>query len=95
MSFLTDVFSSHLNSSGVIFAGPCRIAGYQIKPGGTAGQIDFYNNGSAASGDILLSVDVSTNTAIISTLIPGDGIRFSNGCYVDFPSGTSITAFYG
>jgi hypothetical protein len=91
----TDVLSTHLNADGVIAAYPVRVKGYQIKPGGTAGQIDFYDNVSAASGTIRLSLDITTNTAVISTIIPGEGIRFSNGVFVDLPTDAAITVFYG
>jgi len=90
----TDVKSTHLNTSGVVFAGPCRVKGYQIAPG-AAGQIDFYDNASAGSGTTRLSIDTTTNTAIISTLIPGEGIKFDNGVYVSLPSSVKITVFYG
>jgi hypothetical protein len=91
----TDVLSGHLNADGVIAAYPVRVKGYQIKPGGTAGQIDFYDNISAASGTIRLSLDITTNTAVISTIIPGEGIRFNNGVFVDLPTDAAITVFYG
>ena len=91
----TDVLAAHLNTSGVAVSGPVRIKGYQVKPGGTAGQIDFYDNGSAASGTIRLSIDITTNTAIISTMIPDDGIKFFNGVYVSLPTSAAITLFYG
>ena len=91
----TDVLAAHLNADGVVAAYPVRVKGYQIKPGGTAGQIDFYDNASAASGTIRLSLDITTNTAIISTIIPGEGIRFNNGVFVDLPTGAGITVFYG
>ena len=94
MTTLNDVFASHINATGQLFSGPSRIGGYQVKPGGTAGQILFYN-GTSATGDPVIEVDVSTNTAIISTLIPGTGIRFSNGCYVSLPLNASITVFHG
>jgi hypothetical protein len=90
----TDVKSTHLNASGVVFAGRCRIRGYQIKPSGTAGQIDMYDNTAAASGNLLLSVDTTTNTAVIATIIPGEGILFQNGCYVSLPASHAITVFY-
>jgi hypothetical protein len=90
----TDIKSTHLNASGVVFANRCRIRGYQIKPSGTAGQIDFYDNASAASGTILLSLDTTTNTAVIATFIPAEGILFQNGCYVNLPASHAITVFY-
>lgn len=94
MSTLVDVFPSHLNASGQAFTGPGRLGGYQIKPGGTAGQILFYDN-TSATGTPLLEIDITTNTAIISTLVPGNGIRFSTGCYITLPASAAITIFYG
>ena len=91
----TDIKSAHLNASGIVFGDRTRVRGYQIKPSGTAGQIDFYDNPSAASGNILLSVDTTTNTAVISTLIPSEGILFERGVYANLPAGHAITVFYG
>ena len=90
----TDVKAAHLNASGVIFAGRTRVRGYQIAPG-AAGQIDFYDNATTNSGNVNLSVDTTANTAIISTIIPAEGILFANGVYVTLPASTSITVFYG
>ena len=45
----TDVKAGHLNASGVIFAGPTRVKGFTVSPGGTAGEIKFYDNAGAAS----------------------------------------------
>ena len=58
-------------------------------------QIDFYDNATTNSGDILLSVDTTSNTAIIATNIPGEGVLFKNGVYVVIPAGVKITVFYG
>ena len=38
---------------------------------------------------------ITTNTAVISTLIPGEGIRFTNGVYIVLPANASVTTFYG
>jgi len=94
MTTLNDVFASHLNDDGQAFTGPSRLGGYQIKPGGNAGAILFYDNTEEA-GNPVLEIDITTNTAIISTLIPGTGIRFSNGCYITMPANASITIFHG
>lgn len=91
----TDVKSTHLDASGVIFAGPTRVKGYSISPGGTAGEVDFYDNASAASGTKLLTLNVSTNQALDSLSIPGEGIKFSNGVYVSMPANTHLTVYYG
>jgi len=91
----TDVKSAHLGASGVLFTGRYRIKGYQLKPGGTAGQIDFYDNATTNAGNIPLSLDLTTNTAVIATLIPGEGILFEKGAYVVLPASAAITVFYG
>jgi hypothetical protein len=94
MTTLNDVFAVHQNASGQAFLGASRIGGYQVKPGGTAGAILFYDN-TSATGDPVMEVDLTTNTAVISTLIPGTGIRFSTGCYITLPASASITIFHG
>jgi hypothetical protein len=91
----TDVKSTHLDASGVIFAGTTRVKGYSVSPGGTAGEINFYDNASAGSGTIRLILNVSTNQALDSLAIPGEGIKFDNGVYVSMPANTHLTVYYG
>lgn len=93
MSTLTNVFAVHANATGSIYAGATNLGGYQIKPGGTAGTIELRDGGS--SGTLLLELDITTNTAIISTLIPGNGIRFNTSIYVVLPTSAAITIFCG
>ena len=95
MTMQYDVKAVHLNADGVACTGPVRVKGYQVAPGGTAGEITFYDNASAASGTARLVIDLTVNTAVISTTIPGEGIRFDNGVYVDLPTSAAITIFYG
>lgn len=94
MPTLVDVSASHINASGQVFTGPGRVAGWQVKPGGTAGAILFYDN-TSATGTELIELDITTNTAIIATILPGNGVRFGTGCYVTLPTGASITIFWG
>ena len=91
----TDVKAAHLDASGVVFAGPTRVRGFSISPGGTAGEIEFYDNVSAASGTIRLTLNISTNQALDSLAIPGEGIKFSNGVYVSLPANAHLTVYYG
>jgi hypothetical protein len=94
MTTLVDVFTNHLNANGQTFTGPGRLAGWQVKPGGTAGSILFYDN-TSATGTAVMEIDLTTNTAVISTILPGNGIRFSNGCYITLPASAAITIFWG
>ena len=91
----TDVKAGHLDASGVIFAGPTRVKGFSVSPGGTAGEIEFYDNASAASGTIRLTLNISVNQALDSFAIPGEGIRFDNGVYVSLPANAHLTVYYG
>ena len=94
MTTLNDVFAAHLNASGQAFLGASRVGGWQLRPGGVTGPVLFYNN-TSATGSPEIEVDLTTNTAVISTLVPGTGIRFSDGCYVTLPTGAAITIFHG
>jgi len=91
----TDVKMTHLDASGVVFAGPTRVKGYSISPGGTAGEVEFFDNASAASGTKRLILNVSTNQALDSLALPGQGIRFDVGIYVSMPANSHITVYYG
>lgn len=93
MSTLTNVFSAHADATGVVYAGATNLAGYQLASGGTAGEIVFRDGG--ASGTILLRINITVNTAVISTLIPGNGIRFNTNIHVTLPTNAVVTIFCG
>lgn len=95
MGMQTDVKAAHIDANGVIFAGPTRIKGYSVSSGGTAGEIEFYDNPSAASGTVRLILNISTNQALDSLAIPGEGIRFDTGVYVTLPANAHLTVYYG
>jgi hypothetical protein len=40
-------------------------------------------------------VNITTNTAVIATLIPGNGIRFNTDIHVTLPAGAGVTIFCG
>jgi len=91
----TDVKSAHIDASGVIYAGPTRVKGYSISPGGTAGEIIFYDNATTNAGTVRLTLNISTNQALDSLAIPGEGIRFDAGVYVTMPANSHLTVYYG
>ena len=93
MSTLTNVFSKHEDATGVIYNGATNLAGYQASSGGTAGEIVFRDGGSG--GTELLRVNITVNTAVISTLIPGNGIRFNTDIHVTLPASAAVTIFCG
>lgn len=93
MSTLTNVFAVHEDATGTMYSGATNLAGYQLASGGTAGEIIFRDGG--ASGTERLRVNITTNTAVISTLIPGNGIRFSTDIHVTLPTNAAVTIFCG
>ena len=93
MSTLTNVFAEHADATGTIYAGAANLAGYQLASGGVAGEIVFRDGGSG--GTVLLRVNITVNTAVISTLIPGNGIRFTTNIHVTLPASAAVTIFCG
>ena len=91
----TDVKSAHLDASGVVYVGPTRVKGYSLSPGGTAGEVIFYDNATTNAGTVRLTLNISTNQALDSLAIPGEGIRFDNGVYVSMPANAHVTVYYG
>ncbi len=91
-----DVKMVHADANVQAITGPVRVKGYQIASGGVAGEIQFYDTASnSATGTERLTLNITTNTAVISTLIPGEGIRFDLGVYIVLPANASVTTFYG
>ena len=94
MASLTNVFSEHRDTTGVIYAGATNLAGYQALAGGTAGEIVFRDGG--ASGTVRLRINIPANTNNpFANLIPGTGIRFTSNIHVTLPTSASITVFCG
>lgn len=94
MASLTNVFSEHRDTTGVIYTGATNLAGYQALAGGTAGEIVFRDGG--ASGTVRLRINIPANTNNpFANLIPGTGIRFTSNIHVTLPTGAAVTIFCG
>jgi hypothetical protein len=93
MSTLTNVFAKHADATDTIYDGATNLAGYQLASGGVAGEIVFRDGGSG--GTELLKVNITVNTAVISTLLPGNGIRFNTDIHVTLPASAAVTIFCG
>ena len=96
MTMQYDVKAAHADANSQAITGPVRIKGYQLASGGTAGEIQFWDTAAnSATGTQRLKVNITTNTAVIYTLLPGEGIRFTDGVYVVLPANAAVTTFYG
>ena len=91
-----DVRMVHADANLQAITGPVRIKVYQVASGGTAGEIQWWDTAAnSATGTERLTVNITTNTAVVYTLIPGEGIRFNDGVYIKLPANASVTTFYG
>jgi hypothetical protein len=96
MAMQYDVKMVHADANVQAITGPVRVKGYQVASGGVAGEIQWWDTASnSATGTERLTINVTTNTAVVSTLIPGEGIRFDLGVYIKLPTNASVTTFYG
>ena len=93
MSTLTNVIAKYASATGDLYAGAGNLAGYHIKPGGSAGSVVLKDGGS--SGTTLATIDITTDTSVITAILPGNGIRFTSSIYVTLPTSATITGFIG
>ena len=76
-----------------MLSAPARVKAVGIKgnSSGNYGVVDLYDGTSnAGTADLRLVAHDNNNRRTYSWIrIPGNGIRFSEGVYVDFPTGVS------
>jgi hypothetical protein len=94
MSTLTNVFSAHVDATGIIYAGATNLAGYQALSGGAAGEIIFRDGGASGTVRLRFNIPANTNNPF-ANIIPGNGIRFTTNIHVTLPAGAAVTVFCG
>jgi hypothetical protein len=94
MSTLTNVFAVHAEATGTMYAGATNLGGYQILGGGTAGDIIFRDGGASGTERLRFNI-AATPLNALSTLLPGNGIRFNTDIHVTLPTSAKVTIFCG
>jgi len=98
MTMQTDVKSAHRSTAGSFFAERTRLKGFIVTPAISTACTFEIRNGSA-SGDVLFTMDITSQTVANSTyvIVPGEGILASAGLYLTLSVGslTSLSVFYG
>lgn len=90
-----DVKAAYTASDAALVTQPTRIKGAYVSVGtGGANPVVIYDNASAASGTVLLRIGV-TAAGCHTVVIPGEGIRATNGVFCDTGSADAVTVFYG
>jgi hypothetical protein len=95
-----DVKSTHLTTSGAIFAGPSRVLGIYYCSEAALGTIEIRDGGG--SGTVLATFDVpiGSGTAgepvVYQIDIPGNGLYCATSSYATLTGGVDkVTVFYG
>jgi hypothetical protein len=92
----TDVKSTHLNSSGSIFAGRARIKGIAICASASLlGTLVLKDGGSGGKSVIELDIPSNSNPNSFYMLIPGEGVLCETNIYATMTNLASVTIFYG
>lgn len=95
MGMQYDVKSTRLAADGQAVASRVRVKTVYGLAGASAGSVKFYD-GTDNTGDLLLEVDTPAGTANTFLLpIPGEGVLFNTGVYVDVTNITGVTIVYG
>ena len=96
MTMQTDVKSTHLNASGTVFAGRCRIKGFVVCPtAGSAGTIIIKDGGSSGTNVIEFDITSNTNPNTFTFTLPGEGVLCQTSAYATVTTVNSVTVFYG
>jgi hypothetical protein len=92
----TDVKSTHLNSSGSVFAGRARIKGVVLcATASTAGTLVLRDGGSGGTNVLELDIPSNSNPNSFYMLIPGEGVLCATNIYASITGLASVTVFYG
>jgi len=92
----TDVKSTHLNSSGSVFAGRARIKGIALcATASTAGTLILRDGGSGGANVLELDIPSNSNPNSFYLLIPGEGVLCATNIYASITGLASVTVFYG
>ena len=91
----TDVKAAHLTASGSVDGlNRNRFKAISYRGNAQDGYVRLRNGGS--SGPIFCELDVGVSDSFtIYVLLPGEGILYPNGIYVELSNVSACTVFYG
>ena len=93
MTMQTDVKSTHLNASGVIFEGRARVKSAVMCANASVKGTLIISNGTATV--VELDVPANSNPNSFNLIIPGEGILCTANVYATITNLASVTIFYG
>jgi|TARA_A100001391_G_scaffold111398_3_gene74755 hypothetical protein len=88
-SFSSDQRTAHLAADGQLVTGPCRVT--SIQAAGAASSTVVLYDGTSASGT---AHTFKFGTEGLEVYIPGDGIRFKTGVFLDLTATGGVTVTF-
>lgn len=90
-----DVKSVRLDADGQAVAYRTRVKAIYGVAGSGAGSVKFYD-GTSTADTLLINIDTPVGTGNnFYMMIPGEGVLFEKGVYVDVTGITGVTIYYG
>jgi len=90
-----DVKSVRLSADGQAVNYRTRVKAIYGLAGSTAGSVKFYD-GTDTTGNLLIDIDTPAGTGNnFYMMIPGEGVLFETGVYIDVTNITGVTIYYG
>ena len=88
-SFSSDQRTAHRAADGQLVTGPCRVT--SIQAAGASGSTIILYDGTSASGT---AHTFKFGTEGLEVYIPGDGIRFKTGVFLDLTATGGVTVTF-
>ena len=88
-SFTSDQKTAHLAADGQLVTGPCRVTSLQAK-GGSNCVVILYDNTSAAG----TAHTFKFGTEGLEVYVPGSGIKFKTGVFLDLTASGGVTVTF-
>ena len=88
-SFTSDQKTAHLAADGQLVTGPCRVTSLQAKGGSNCVVILYDNTSAAGTAHTFLFGEEG-----LQIFIPGSGIRFKTGVFLDLTNTGGVTVTF-
>jgi hypothetical protein len=90
-----NVLAVQVTTDGVAVTGHCRMLKTMVMhSGGSDAIVKYYDRTTAPGGaDPFYSIN-AYGKGLTQVDMPGNGIRFSNGIYIDLPADCNVTVWY-
>jgi hypothetical protein len=90
-----DVKSVQLSADGQAVNSRTRVKAIYGVAGAALGSVKFYD-GTSTSDELLINIDTPAGTGnSFYMMVPGEGVLFRTGVFVDVTNITGVTIYYG